>query len=87
MKEAEEIIADACRHFGIAEEELFKSRRGDLTRAAVAWKIWGRTSLRQKWIADRLSMSTAANVSQVVKKFENLPEERLDKKLKQWMKI
>jgi len=47
-QEAENILSAACRHFKMTEIELLQPRRGDLTRASVAWRIWRKTTVSQR---------------------------------------
>ena len=82
-REAEAIIGKAAKHFG-AEEEWVEARRGDRRKAAVAWAICQRTNLRHQWIAERLQMRSAANVSQTVRNFERLEKGKLQKEICAW---
>ena len=36
------------------------------------------------WVADRLKMKSAANVSQLVRRFVNTPEDKLPEQVKEW---
>ena len=56
--------------------------RGDLRRVAVAWALSRKTSLRQSWIAERLSMRSAGNVSEQVRKFAKKTERCLPKEIR-----
>jgi len=58
--------------------------RGDLRRVATAWSVLRKTSLRQDWIAERLSMRSAGNVSEQVRKFAMRPEKDLAKEIRKW---
>lgn len=86
-KKAESSIEAACEHFGKTEKELRQKRPGDLTRTAVAWAIWKRTSVKQRCITERLSMGTASNVSQQVRKFDATPEKSLPSGIRRWKKM
>jgi len=46
-REAERIVADACAHYGVDEEELRRTKRGDLAKPSVAWQIWKETTVSQ----------------------------------------
>ena len=74
------------KHFGLSEEELKTPVRGDLTRAAIAARIFRETTVSQQWIADQLGMKSAPNVCQQIRRFRNL-EDKMPKKLQQWDKI
>ena len=80
------ILASALRHYGVSEEELRRKVRGDLRRASVAWKIARSTTLPQGWIAERLNLKSAANASQVIRRFAGLPESDLPKAVRAWKK-
>jgi hypothetical protein len=43
---------------------------------AVAWAICERTTARQEWIAERLHLKSAGNVSQRVRQYRNRVAER-----------
>lgn len=47
VAEAERIIGEACRHFGIDESILRSRSGGDQINAAVAWAIWRSTTQPQ----------------------------------------
>jgi len=81
---AEQIIREACEHFGRAEEELLEKRRGDLTRVAVAWAICRNTTMRQGWIGERTGIGTAANVSQQTRRFTGVASKELPASLREW---
>ncbi|MEO0413550.1 MAG: hypothetical protein AAF226_01205, partial [Verrucomicrobiota bacterium] len=83
---AERIIKEALRHFEINEEELQTTQRGDLTRSAVAWRIFHETTLSQSWIANRLQMKSGPNVCRQIRVFKQRRDQELNKKLKQWKK-
>jgi hypothetical protein len=44
----------------------------DLRRLALAGLLWKRATVSQEWIAERLSMRSAANVSQQLRRFNRL---------------
>jgi putative transposase len=83
-KGAERILAAAEEHFAVNLEELIIPRRGDYRRIALAWALSRRTSLPQVEIAEKLSLCSAANVSQRVRQFEALDERMLDSKVRRW---
>ncbi|MEX2577841.1 MAG: transposase [Verrucomicrobiales bacterium] len=90
VRDAETIIAQAARHFGIeggGRDDFAGLPRGDLRRVAVAWALSRKTSLRQAWIAERLSMRSAGNVSQQVRMFAIRPEKDLPKEIRKWKAI
>ena len=84
LKDAEEIIREGCLHFGMEEAEIREGRRGDLKKASLAWAIWKQTSAPQAWIADRLALKSAANVSQTVRRFDRLERVEMGKEESKW---
>jgi len=61
-------------------------KRGDYQRVAIAWAIWRKTSVPQQWVADELNWTTAANVSNQVRKLHGKKRPSLAKPLQEWMK-
>ena len=85
-RQAARIVGAAMKHFGLSEEELKTPVRGDLTRAAIASRIFRETTVSQQWIADQLGMKSAPNVCQQIRRFRNF-EDKMPKKLQQWDKV
>jgi len=86
-REAERIFDAGVRHFGLknSQRATFASMpRGDLRNVAIAWMLWRKTSMRQKWIADRLALRSAANVSQRVRLFDRTSEKDLGREIVAW---
>lgn len=83
-REAEELLEMGRRHFGI-EEELEKAPRA--VRVGLAWAIHRKTNQPQAWIAERLGLHSAANVSQQVRRFQQGLAEKGDRKMCQWEAI
>ena len=77
LRRAEEILAEGAKHFGFTAEELRQNRRGDWRRSAVAWAIAKETRVPQEWIAERLNLKSAANASQPIRRFHQLPDKDL----------
>lgn len=89
LRDAERIISEAVLHFkmeGGGREDFAGLPRGSLSRVAVAWAISRKTSLKLSWIADRLSMRSADNVSVQVRKFALKSESDLPKEIRAWKK-
>lgn len=84
VRDAERIIGEACRHYGMEEAELIRPRRGDRKRASVASRIWRETNVTQGWLAERLGLRTPANVSQTIRRFESLTPNQLGRKVRKW---
>jgi REP element-mobilizing transposase RayT len=87
LAHAEAIVARAVEHFGIAMDErstLPKLPRGDWTLVAIAWAICRNTSVPQHWVAQRLHLKSAGNVSERVRRFEQLKASELPLELRRW---
>jgi len=88
LRDGEKILAEAARHFGLGDGRIedFKALpRGDLHRVAVAWSLCRRTSLKQRWIADRIGLSTGDNVSAQVRKLSARSMKELPPEVRVWM--
>jgi putative transposase len=86
----ESVIASGVAHFGLdgGETEHFaKLPRGDVQRVAIAWALWRRTSIPQHWIAERLSLRSANNVSQRVRVFDRTPLWDQGAEIRRWRRI
>jgi len=87
VREAERIVAEACAHYGVDEEELRRTRRGSQVKPSVAWRIWRETTVSQGWLAERLHLKTSANVSQQIRRFDGMDEKTLPKPVRAWKKL
>jgi hypothetical protein len=88
---AEEIITSALEHFGLKGRDdvdvFFQSPpRGDLSVVAIAWALRKRTSMSLGWIAERLNLRNAGNVSQRVRMFDQMDGSTLDLSVRKWRK-
>jgi len=85
---AEELIATGLECFGLEEEELKEAKGGDPRRLLIAGAIWKQTTVGQGWIAQRLGMRTAGNVSQQLRRGLDRAKEGISKRqLKKWEKL
>jgi len=84
--EAEQWLERGRLHFDV-EGPLMEIPRE--VRLAIAWAIWRRTNQPQGWIAAQLSLHTAANVSQQVRRFQKDVEKsnkrHVNKKRESWI--
>ena len=88
-RDGETIISEAVGHFGLSgggSMDFMALPRGDLRRAAVAWALCRRTSLRQSWIAERLWLRSGDNVSAQVRKLSARPSKAMSPEIRAWMK-
>ena len=67
-REAERLLREGLAAAGLEEEALEALPGSDTRKVALARLLIGRTVARQSWIAERLAMCSAANVSQQVRR-------------------
>ncbi len=84
--EAGRILADGLKHFDLDEASLQKTAKGDWRKVAIAWTISRRTTVRQDWIAERLNLKSASNVSQRVRQYRMRPVKDKSKQERSWEK-
>ncbi|MEX2581614.1 MAG: hypothetical protein WD342_21330 [Verrucomicrobiales bacterium] len=84
IRRAGEIIGEGAAHYGMDEFELRKDRRGDWRRSSVAWAVARETSVPHAWIAEKLNLKSAANASQQISRFQQVPEKELPKEVRVW---
>ena len=84
---AERIIAEGVAHFRLegADAEHFSALpKGDGRRDAIAWALWKKSTLPQRWIAERLSLRSAANVSDRVRRFDRKDAKKQTAEIRKW---
>ena len=79
IRRAAEIVAEGGAHYGMDESDLRRDRRGDWRRSSAAWAVAKETSVPHAWIAERLNLKSAANASQQIRCFKQLPAKQLPK--------
>jgi REP element-mobilizing transposase RayT len=67
-REAERILAEGLSATGMRAEDLRKSPGSDPRKVAIARAVWEQTTVGMDWLAERLSMRSAANVSQQIRR-------------------
>jgi putative transposase len=67
---AADIVELGLRIFRLTDAELRVNRVNQGYRVALAWALTRGTTLDQRWIAERLNLRSAANVSQQTRRFE-----------------
>ena len=55
---------------GLKAAELEKVKGADLRKVLLADLLWWRTVVSQQWLAERLAMKSAANVSQQLRRLD-----------------
>lgn len=78
LTQAEEWLASGIAAMGLPVEEVKRLPGGNAWNVAMARLLWERRTVGQGWIAERLGMGSAANVSQQI---------RRDKAQKKWQKL
>jgi uroporphyrinogen-III synthase len=68
-KEARRLLDGGLAASGLSARELDSLPGSDVRKVALASLILERTVARQSWIADKLAMRSAANVSQQVRRY------------------
>ena len=81
-----ELIRRGLKELGLTEQELKISRGSDARKVSLAWAIARSTTVNQGWIANRLHMRSAANVSQQIRRFEAELKSQSDPRIQSWIK-
>ena len=82
---ASRLVEEEMRHFGLKEEDLKRLPGSDARKVAMACAVSRRTNVRQKWVAEKLKMGSAANVSQQQRRFGMLPRRKLPVEIQKWL--
>jgi REP element-mobilizing transposase RayT len=70
-EEAGELLRQGLRRAGLTPAELPRLPGSDPRKAALALELWDQTTVSQSWLAERLWMKSAANVSQILRRMKN----------------
>jgi hypothetical protein len=73
----ERLLRAGVTGIGLQIAELRKRSKGAPEKAALAWWLRQRTTVRLAWIAEQLEMGHASRVSQAVARMRNRPSRRL----------
>jgi len=68
LERAEQWLREGLAAAGLKEKELTATRGSDPRKVALAQLLWRRTTVSQVWLAERLAMRSAANVSQQLRR-------------------
>jgi hypothetical protein len=63
-------LQEGLKAAGLMTEDLPALKGSDPRKLALAELLWKRTTVSQEWIAEKLSMRSAANVSQQLRRFD-----------------
>jgi len=69
-EQAKRWLAAGLKAAGLMAKDLSALKGSDLRKLALAELLWKRTTVSQEWIAEKLSMRSAANVSQQLRRFD-----------------
>jgi REP element-mobilizing transposase RayT len=67
-KQAEAMVMAGLEESGLPEGELERLPGNDPRKVKIAGEVWERTTVSMGWIAERLAMKSAANVSQILRR-------------------
>ena len=70
VQQAERWLIDGLRVAGLRKKDLPELKGSDPRKLALAELLWKRTTVSQEWISEKLSMRSAANVSQQLRRFD-----------------
>ena len=65
---AQQLLLEGLRAAGLDSRELLRLSGADARKVAIARAIWEQTVVPQRWLAERLGMRSAANVSQQLRR-------------------
>ncbi len=68
LERAEQWLREGLAGAGLKEKELRATSGSDPRKIALARLLWRRTTVSQVWLAERLAMRSAANVSQQLRR-------------------
>jgi hypothetical protein len=71
-EQAERWLAEGLQLAGLVARDLRGLKGSDPRKLALAELLWKRTTVSQEWIAKKLSMRSAANVSQQLRRFNRM---------------
>jgi REP element-mobilizing transposase RayT len=80
------LIREGLIALDLSEDELKASRGSERRKVSLAWVIARSTTVSQSWIARRLNMRSAANVSQQIRRFEKDLKRQTDSRIRNWIK-
>jgi hypothetical protein len=83
--EAERLVAGGLAAAGFEQGALGRLPGSELRKVALADLLLAHTVVRQSWVADRLAMCSAANVSQQVRRYRGKKKPKLPPRLKAYL--
>jgi hypothetical protein len=71
-EQAKRWLAEGLKAAGLMARDLPGLKGSDPRKLALAELLWKQTTVSQEWIAEKLSMRSAANVSQQLRRFNRV---------------
>jgi putative transposase len=71
-EQAKRWLTEGLKAAGLVAKDLPGMNGSDPRKLALAELLWKRTTVSQEWIAENLSMRSAANVSQQLRRFDRV---------------
>jgi len=68
LEQAQRWLKEGLKAAGLKQEDLANVQGSDLRKVSLAQLLWSRTTVTQEWLADKLQMRSAANVSQLLRR-------------------
>ena len=65
-REAEKLVQEGLKIFGLQNEGLNVFRKGDARKKVMAWNVRRKTSVKNEWISTRLCMGSSSNLSHYI---------------------
>jgi putative transposase len=85
---AEQLLREGLRAAGLDWRELLRLSGADPRKVAIARAIWEQTVVSQRWLAERLGMRSAANVSQQLRRHRaSGMRSNLSPSLRKWLQL
>ncbi|MCF7734345.1 MAG: hypothetical protein K9N23_21870 [Akkermansiaceae bacterium] len=69
-EQAKQWLAEGLKAADLIARDLPGLKGSDPRKLAMAERLWKQTTVSQEWIAEKLSMRSAANVSQQLRRFK-----------------
>jgi putative transposase len=85
-QEAGRLVAEGMALAGLTEEDLPRLPGSEKRKVAIASVVWQKTTVKMKWIAERLQLRSAANASQQIRR-QRLAPPALPKPLEKWRRL
>ena len=68
VEQAQRWLQEGLEAAGLAQEDLSRVPGSDPRKVSLAELLWSRTTVTQEWLAEKLQMRSAANVSQLLRR-------------------